>query len=95
MRTLAVALVAAAGLMTAAVATGAFAAEPTINPAVKPPLAAVPQQAQYYPGYRPYWDNPYYYRHHHHYWYRGYDRWRYSDAEELNQQELDRLGVAP
>lgn len=95
MRTLAIALIAATGLVAAAVATGASAAEPG-GPAVQSPQAAAPQLAQYYPGYPyRYWDHPRY-RHHHEWrrWHR-YDRWRYSEAEELNQQELRRLGVAP
>jgi len=91
MRTFTLALIAAAGFLGAAVSTGASAADP-----VAPAPQAAPQQAQYYPGYRPYWerpywDRPYYYHHHHH----GYPWWRYSEAEELNHQELQRLGVAP
>lgn len=94
MRTLTVALVAATGLMTV-IAVGASAAGAS-NAPVQLAQAAVPQQAQYYPDYWRYrhyrdWD---YYRPHHRHW-RGYDRWRYSEAEELNHQELQRLGVAP
>ena len=85
MRTLMLALV-GAGLMTAAVATGASAADPA-----SPKAAATTQQAQYYPYPYRYWDYPPYWRHHYHWrpW------WRYSEAEELNRQELQRLGIAP
>ncbi len=93
MRTSTVALVAAASLMTVAVATGASAAGPSDPTIVQLAQAATPQQAQYYPGYRHHYRDWDYYRPYHHHWH-GYG-WRYSEAEELNRQELQRLGVAP
>ena len=96
MRSLTIALAAVAGLMTAAVATGASAAGAGVVPAHSPQAANV-QLAQYYRGYRPYWDRPYRgspYYHHHHYW----RRWSSNDVaitHELNRQELQRLGVTP
>jgi hypothetical protein len=93
MRALTVALVAVAGLMTVAAGTGASAAGPGA-PAIQPPQAAALQQAQYYPRYLHHWGWGYP-RYHHRHWWRGYDRWRYSRAEQLNGQELRRLGVAP
>lgn len=80
----------AAGLMIAAQATVASAAEPPKGSQITATTVPVVQQVQYY---RPYW-RPY--RHHHH-WYRFYDPWwRYSETtQELNRQELTRLGVLP
>jgi hypothetical protein len=88
MRTSVLALATAAGLMIAAQATTAPAAELPKGSEITATPGPVLQQVQYY---RPYW-RPY--RHHHH-WYRFYDPWwRYSETtQELNRQELARLGV--
>ena len=83
MRTLIVALVATASLITV-VATGASAA-PVIDPPGKTTPTTATKQVQYHPGHRHYW-------HHGDHWYgHGSD----SDADKLNQQEFSRLGVAP
>ena len=90
MRMLVLARATAAGLVIAAQATIALAAEPPKGSEIKAtPMPAV-HQVEYY---RPYW-RPYRYHHH---WYRFYDPWwRYSETtQELNRQELARLGVLP
>jgi hypothetical protein len=90
MRRSVLALATAAGLMVAAQATVASAAEPPKGSEITATSAPVIQRVQYY---RPYW-RPYRYHHH---WYRFYDPWwRYSETtQELNRQELARLGVLP
>jgi hypothetical protein len=83
MRALIVALAATASLITV-VATGASAA-PTIDPTGKTTPTRATTQVQYHPGHRHYW-------HHRDHWYgQGSD----SDADNLNRQELNRLGGAP
>jgi hypothetical protein len=83
MHTLSVALVATASLITV-VATGASAA-PAINPTGKTTPMTATKQVQYHPGHRHYW------HHRDHRYGHGYD----SDAENLNRQELNSLGVSP
>jgi hypothetical protein len=83
MRTMIVALVATGGLMTV-VATGASAAPVIGQPGKTTPTMAT-QQVQYLPGHRHYW-------HHRDRWYgHGSD----FDADKLNRQQLNSLGVAP
>ena len=89
MRRFSVALLAVAGLLTAVGGSGSVAAAPNVPAVVSVPPGML-QQAQYYPWYR---DHYYWYRRHHHHHY--YPWWRYSQAEELNRQELRNLGVAP
>jgi len=83
MRTMIVALVATAGLITAA-ATGASAAE-GIAPTKTAPAAAV-KHVQYSPGHRHHWGHRGGYGH-------GYGS--DSGADNLNRQELNSLGAAP
>ena len=92
MRTLTVALVAAAGLATAAVASAA-----PISPAVKVSSMGALQQAQYYPGWHHRWHRPWFHYRHYpfHRWWDRYGGWSYSQAEELNREELQSLGIAP
>ena len=93
MRSLTVAVIAAAGVMAAAIGPGASAA-PSAGLMVQPAKAASVKLVQYHRyHHRPYWGHPYWgYPPHHHYW-RPW--WRYSQAEQLNRQELRNLGAAP
>jgi hypothetical protein len=84
MRTLIVSLV-TAGLLSV-VATGVSAA-PASDPTGKTTPTTATKQVQYHPGHRHSW-------HHRDRWHgHGYDS--DSDADNLNRQELNRLGVAP
>lgn len=87
MRTLSLALTAACGLAAVAVATSAFAGP--ANPP-QPVQGTAIEQVQYYP---PYWGYPPYRPHHYRWWEedRWRHRWHYSEAEQLNKLELDRL----
>jgi hypothetical protein len=80
MRKLVVTLVATAGLIT--IVGASACAAPPINPTGTTIPTTATKQVQYHPGHR-HW-------HHRDQGY-GHD----SDADNLNQQELNRLGVAP
>ena len=83
MRNMIVTLVATAGLITV-VGAGASAAPP-VNPTDKTTPTTATKQVQYHPGHRHSWN------HRGHWSGHGSD----FDADNLNQQELNRLGVAP
>lgn len=92
MRSLTVPVIIAAGVMVAAIGPGASAAPP-VGLSVQAPKTVGVKLAQYHHHYHHrYWGHPYWGYPRYHHW-RPW--WRYSQAEELNRQELRNLGVAP